>query len=71
MPAQGCSESLFRKAHTLFATVEEETGYLEDRNLDDAQVDLLIHHEKKPMRLKFICLGKTLFRGLQTAFCRA
>ena len=30
MPAQGCSESLFRKAHTLFATVEEEIGYLED-----------------------------------------
>ena len=37
----------FRKAHTLFATVEEEIGYLEDRNLDDAQVDLLIRHEKK------------------------
>ena len=42
-----CSELLFRKAHTLFATVEEEIGYLEDRNLDDAQVDLLIRHEKK------------------------
>ena len=47
IPAQGRSESLFRKAHTLFATVEEEIGYLEDRNLDDAQVDLLIRHEKK------------------------
>ena len=38
---------LFRKAHTLFATVEEEIDYLEDRNLDDAHVDLLIRHEKK------------------------
>ena len=47
VPAQDCSELLFRKAHTLFATVEEEIGYLEDRNLDDAQVDLLIRHEKK------------------------
>ena len=47
IPAQDCSELLFRKAHTLFATVEEEIGYLEDRNLDDAQVDLLIRHEKK------------------------
>ena len=41
------SELLFRKAHTLFATVEEEIVYLEDRNLDDAHVDLLIRHEKK------------------------
>ena len=38
---------LLRKAHTLFATVEEEIDYLEDRNLDDAHVDLLIRHEKK------------------------
>ena len=45
--AQGRSELLFRKAHALFATVEEEVGYLEDRNLDDAHVDLLIRHEKK------------------------
>jgi hypothetical protein len=44
---QGRSELLFRKAHALFATVEEEIDYLEDRNLDDAHVDLLIHHEKK------------------------
>lgn len=41
------SELPFRKAHTLFATVEEEIVYLEDRNLDDAHVDLLIRHEKK------------------------
>jgi hypothetical protein len=47
IPAQGRSELLFRKAHTLFATVEEEIVYLEDRNLDDAHVDLLIRHEKK------------------------
>ena len=40
------SELLFRKAHALFATVEEEIVYLEDRNLDDAHVDL-IRHEKK------------------------
>ena len=45
--AQDRSELLFRKAHALFATVEEEIGYLEDRNLDDAHVDLLIRHEKK------------------------
>ena len=45
--AQGRSELLFRKAHTLFATVEEEIVYLEDRNIDDAHVDLLIRHEKK------------------------
>ena len=38
---------LFRKAHTLFATVEEEIVYLEDRNFDDAHVDLLIRQEKK------------------------
>ena len=47
IPAQDRSELLFRKAHALFATVEEEIGYLEDRNLDDAHVDLLIRHEKK------------------------
>ena len=38
---------LLRKAHTLFATVGEEIVYLEDRNLDDAHVDLLLRHEKK------------------------
>ena len=47
IPTQDRSELLFRKAHALFATVEEEIGYLEDRNLDDAHVDLLIRHEKK------------------------
>ena len=36
-----------RKAHTLFVSVEEEIDYLEERNLDDAHVDLLILHEKK------------------------
>jgi hypothetical protein len=41
------SELLFRKAHALFDTVEEEIDYLEDRNFDDAHVDLLIRHEKK------------------------
>jgi hypothetical protein len=46
-PAQGRFELLFRKAQTLFATMEEEIGYLEDRNLDDALVDLLIRHGKK------------------------
>ena len=47
IPAQSRSKLLFRKAHTLFATVEEEIDYLDDRNLDDAHVDLLIRHEKK------------------------
>ena len=47
IPAQGRSELLFRKAHTLFATVEEEIVYLEERNFDDAHVDLLICQEKK------------------------
>ena len=53
-PAQGRSELLFRKAHTLFVTVEEEIVYLKVRNLDDAHVDLLLRHEKNTMRLKFI-----------------
>ena len=44
---QGRSGLFFRKAHTLFATVEDEIVYLEDRDLDDAHVDLLIRHEKK------------------------
>ena len=44
---RGRSDLLFRKAHTLFATVEDEIVYLEERNLDDAHVDLLIRHEKK------------------------
>ena len=43
----GLLNCFFRKAHTLFSTVEEEIVYLEDRNLDDAQVDLLIRHEKR------------------------
>ena len=30
LPPQGRSELLFRKAHTLFATVEDEIVYLED-----------------------------------------
>jgi hypothetical protein len=37
----------FRKAHTLFASVEEEIGYLENRNLGDALVDLFICHGRK------------------------
>ena len=41
------SEFLFRKAHALFTSVEEEIDYLEVLNLDDAHVDLLIRHEKK------------------------
>ena len=41
------SELFFRKAHTLFDTVEEEIGYLEDRNLDDALIDLFICHGRK------------------------
>jgi hypothetical protein len=41
------SELLFRKAHALFDTVEEEIGYLVERNLDDALIDLFIRHGRK------------------------
>ena len=46
-PLRVVSELLFRKAHALFATVEEEIGYLEARNLDEALVDLFISRERK------------------------
>jgi len=36
-----------RKAHQLFTTVDEEMGYLNDRNLDLAQVDLLLLHGRR------------------------
>ncbi|PPQ78819.1 hypothetical protein CVT25_010688 [Psilocybe cyanescens] len=37
----------FNKAHQLFETIDEEIEYLEDRNLDMAQVDLLLMHGRK------------------------
>ena len=45
--AQDFFELLFRKAHALFATPEEEIGYLKVRNLDDALVDLFTRHGRK------------------------
>jgi hypothetical protein len=36
-----------RKAHKLFESVEEELEYLEDRNLDLAQLDLLLNHNRR------------------------
>ncbi|KAF8972584.1 hypothetical protein BDZ97DRAFT_1752471 [Flammula alnicola] len=37
----------FKKAHQLFETVDEEIEYLEDRNLDMAQLDLLLLHGRR------------------------
>lgn len=36
-----------RKAHRLFESVEEELEYLEDRNLDLAQINLLLLHNRR------------------------
>ena len=44
--------NLFRKAHSLFLTVEEEIIYLEERNIDDALIHLLMLHKQKSKAAK-------------------
>jgi len=49
-----------RKAHRLFKSVEEELGYLEERSLYDAQVNLfVVHGQKREAADLYLSEGRT------------